>query len=243
MDNKKEKCYNCGKVFYLEAMLDSDNRNNKILEIVREKLTCSAHNLDHVMRVYNLCLMISEYEENVDMEVLIPAALLHDIARVEEMEDKSGKIDHAVLGSEKASNILRNLGYAEEKIERIKHCIVTHRYRTGNEPQTIEAKILFDADKLDAIGAVGIARTFMLSGQSGQRLALNNSVDEYLSSNSAENGRIKDMSKHSAFIEYEVKLKRIPDKLYTEKAKEIGKLKMTFMNEFFEKLKLELEGK
>jgi len=59
---------------------------NRILEIVQNKLTCSAHNIDHVMRVYNLCLVISKYEENVDLEILIPAALLHDIARVEESE-------------------------------------------------------------------------------------------------------------------------------------------------------------
>ncbi len=83
----------------------------------------------------------------------------------------------------------------------------------------------------------------MLSGQSGQGLALNNSIDDYLAVNTAENGRIKDWSKHSALIEYEFKFKKIPDKLYTYKAKEIGKERIKFMDEFFEKLKLELECK
>lgn len=223
-------------------MLNINERHNEILRIVRKKLTCSAHNLDHVMRVYNLCLIIAKDDENVDLEVLVPAALLHDIARVEEIEDKTGETDHAVLGSVLAGDILKAMGYDEEKIEKIKHCISAHRYRTGNEPNTIEAKILFDADKLDAIGAVGVARTFMLSGQSGQGLALNNSIDDYLASNTSENGRIKDWSKHSALIEYEFKLKKILNKLYTDKAKEIGKARMKFMDEFFEELKLELEG-
>jgi len=167
---------------------------------------------------------------------------LHDIARVEESEDMTGEIDHAVLGSEVASNILRTLEYEDEKIEKIKQCIVTHRFRTGNIPNTIEAKILFDADKLDAIGAIGIARTFMLSGQFGQRLVLNNSVNDYLNKNTVENGRIKDISQHTPFIEYEVKLKKIPNKLYTEKAKEIGKERIEFMEEFFHRLRLDVEG-
>ena len=222
--------------------MDMEIKHKKIIEIVKDKLTCSAHNLDHVFRVYNLCLLISKGEKNVDLEVLIPAALLHDIARVEESEDKTGKIDHAVLGSEIAEGILRNLGYEEEKIEKIKHCIIAHRFRNGNEPNTIEAKILFDSDKLDVIGASGIARTFMLAGQFGQRLTIGEPLDNYLNSNTVENGRIKDVSKHTPFIEYEVKFKKIPDKLYTKKAKEIGKGRLEFMKEYFNRLKLEIEG-
>lgn len=221
--------------------MNREIKHKRILEIVQNKLTCSAHNLDHVMRVYNLCLMISKYEESVDLDILIPAALLHDIARVEESGDKTGKNDHALLGSEIAENILKDLEYEEEKIEKIKHCIITHRFRTGNEPRTIEAKILFDSDKLDAIGAVGIARTFMLSGQCGQRLELNNSISDYLNYNTTENGRIKDMSKHNPIIEYEVKLKKIPDKLYTKKAKELGEDRIEFMEQYFNRLKLELQ--
>lgn len=222
--------------------MNIDIKHKKIIEIVQDKLTCSAHNLDHVFRVYNLCLLLSKYEKGVDLEVLIPSALLHDIARVEESEDKTGKIDHAVLGSEIAEVILKKLEYEQEKIEKIKHCIITHRFRTGNEPKTIEAKILFDSDKLDVIGASGIARTFMLAGQFGQRLIVNQPLDDYLNSNTVENGRIKDVSKHTPFIEYEVKFKKIPAKLYTRKAKEIGKRRLEFMKEYFNRLKLEIEG-
>jgi len=217
-------------------------KHKKIIEIVKEKLTCSAHNLDHVFRVYNLCLLLAKYEKDVDLEILIPSALLHDIARVEESQDKTGEIDHAVLGGVIAEDILRKLEYEEEEIEKIKHCIITHRFRTGNEPNTIEAKILFDSDKLDVIGASGIARTFMLAGQFGQRLIANESLDEYLKCNTVENGRLKDVSKHTPFIEYEVKFKKIPDKLYTEKAKEIGKERLKFMDEYFTRLKLEIDG-
>ncbi|CUU48947.1 HD domain-containing protein [Clostridium beijerinckii] len=222
--------------------MDTEMKHKKIIEIVQDKLTCSAHNLDHVFRVYNLCLLIAQHEKDIDLEILIPSALLHDIARVEESQDKTGEIDHAVLGSVIAEDILRTLEYQEEKIEKIKHCIIAHRFRTGNEPNTMEAKILFDSDKVDVIGASGIARTFMLAGQFGQRLTVNESLDEYLKGNTVENGRLKDVSKHTPFIEYEVKFKKIPDKLYTDKAKEIGKERLKFMDEYFNRLKSEIEG-
>ena len=222
--------------------MNMEEKYKKIVEIVEQKLTCSAHNLDHVFRVYNLCLLLAKYEKNVDLEILIPSALLHDIARVEESQDKTGEIDHAVLGSVMAEDILRKLEYEEEKIEKIKHCIIAHRFRTGNEPNTIESKILFDSDKLDVIGASGIARTFMLAGQFGQSLTVNESLSEYLKSNTVENGRLKDVSKHTPFIEYEVKFKKIPDKLYTDKAKEIGKERLKFMDQYFNRLKSEIEG-
>ncbi|GAA0122565.1 HD domain-containing protein [Clostridium faecium] len=215
-----------------------DIRHKKIREIVEKELSCSAHNLDHVLRVHNLCMFLSKYEENVDLEVLIPAVLLHDIARVKESKDKSGEIDHAILGSEMAEDILRNLEYEEDKIEKIKHCIITHRFRTDNRPKTIEAKILFDADKLDAIGSIGIARSFMLAGQFEQSLSVKKQVD----TNTSENGRLKDVSKHSPFIEYEVKFKKIPEKLHTKKAKEIGLQRLKFMDDFFNRLESEIEG-
>ena len=214
----------------------------KIKEIVEGELSCSAHNLDHVMRVYKLCVLLSKYEKDVDMEILAPAALLHDIARVKESSDKTGKTDHAVVGSEMAEKILQELSYEDEKIERIKHCIIAHRFRTGNEPKTIEAKILFDADKLDAIGAIGISRSFMLAGQFNQRIFDEQSNEKYLSQNAVENGRLKDVSKHSPLIEYELKFKKIPDKLYTDKAKEIGTQRLIFMKSFFNRLNLEMNS-
>ncbi|WML34028.1 HD domain-containing protein [Clostridium sp. OS1-26] len=222
--------------------MNTETKHRKIIEIVQDKLTCSAHNLDHVFRVYNLCLLLAKYEKDADLEILIPSALLHDIARVEESQDKTGEIDHAVLGSVIVEDILRDLEYEEDKIEKIKHCIIAHRFRTGNEPNSIEAKILFDSDKLDVIGTIGIARTFMLAGQFGQRLTVNESLNDYLKSNTVENGRIKDVSKHTPFIEYEVKFKKIPDKLYTQKAKEIGKERLDFMEMYFNRLKLEIDG-
>ncbi len=219
-----------------------NNRYHALLDIIKDKMSYAAHDYDHVMRVYRLCLLLAQEDRSVDMEVLIPAVLLHDIARRQEDEDHTGEIDHAVLGSELAEGILKVFGYDEELIEKIKHCILTHRFRTGSEPQSREAKILFDADKLDVIGAVGIARSYMLAGEHGEKMYYDINVEDYLKENVGPNGRIKDVSKHTANLEFELKLKKIPERLYTAKAKKIAEDRIAYMENFFARLQNEIRG-
>jgi len=209
-------------------------------EIVRQELSYAAHDLDHVLRVYQLCILLAKEEKDVDMEVLIPAVLLHDIARRQEDEDRTGEIDHAILGAEMAAAILLELDYDTSHIDQIKYCITAHRFRSGLVPETVEAKILFDADKLDVIGAVGIARSFMLAGQHSEKMYSAIPVEEYIKENVGKNGRIKDVSKHTTNLEFELKLKKIPDRLFTQKAREIAKERIAYMQEFFETLRKEI---
>jgi uncharacterized protein len=219
-----------------------EKRYQVLQDIVEKELSYAAHDLDHVMRVYHLCLILAGQRDDVDTEVLIPAVLLHDIARAKEDEDNSGEIDHAVLGAEMAEKILQDLNYDPDLRQEITHCILVHRFRTGHQPESIEAKILFDADKLDIIGATGIARSFMLAGQHGERLYHEVSVEEYLKENIGENGRIKDASKHTTNLEFELKLRKIPDRLYTEEAKAIARKRIRFMELFFKTLVEEVTG-
>jgi len=222
-----------------------ETKYQKIKEIVEKELSCSAHAMTHVMRVYNLCLHLAKYCSDIDIDVLKTAALLHDIARVKEFKDGTGNINHAVLGAEMAEKILTKLDYSEEKIAHVKHCIVTHRFRDKVKPQTKEAKILFDADKLDVIGAVGIARSFMMAGQYGQKIHSEIPIKDYLKNNiigEKNDGRIKELSKHTPNLEFELKFKYIPERLYTQKAMEKAEERLQYMENFFEKLKTELKG-
>jgi uncharacterized protein len=214
-----------------------------IRDIVVKELECSAHNMDHVDRVYNLCLKLSE-GENVDLDVIKASALLHDIARVKEDMDSTGKTDHAVLGSNMAEQILKKLNFPNDKIQHVKDCILTHRYRTGNIPKTLEAEILFDADKLDTIGTIGLARCFVWVGKNNAHIYCKVNLDEYIKDNLCGkiNGRIQDASKHSVNIEYETKLKFIVDKLHTKKAKEIGKERIDYFKSFLDRLEKEING-
>jgi uncharacterized protein len=219
---------------------------SEIIEIVKKELSSSAHDLEHTFRVLKLAKKIAEKEGKVNMEVIELAALLHDIARVKEDSDKTGNTDHAVLGAEMARKILSDLGYPNETVDAVCHAIRTHRFRGENVPETIEAKILFDADKLDAIGAVGIARAYMIAGERGEPLYREVSdLNVYKKENLVGgklNGRIKDISKHSVNMEYETKFKKIPDRLFTETARKIAKDRLEFMAQYFGRLKKEIEG-
>jgi len=220
-------------------------RYERIRRIVAKELYHSHHDMEHVERVFNLCMHLARYETKVDLDILKTAALLHDVARVKEFEDRKGETDHATLGAEMAGEILSKLDYDEEKIARIKHCIAVHRYRRNRRPETVEAKILFDADKLDALGAVGVARTFMIAGQYGQRIYSDVPIEEYLMDNVVGERteiRLKDISKHSPNLEFELKFKHVPERLYLRKAREIAKERLAFMEDFFERLRAEAKG-
>lgn len=220
-----------------------DQNFEKIKEAVAKELSCSAHNMDHTMRVYNLCMKLAEGED-VDREVLGAAALLHDIARVKEDSDQTGKTDHALVGAGMAAAVLAGLDFPKEKIKHVQDCIISHRYRTDKKPETMEARILFDADKLDSLGAIGVARSFVWVGKNNAQLYANTDVHQYANDNLGGkiNGRIKDKTKHSPQIEFETKLKFLADRLHTKKAKEVGKERTGFHRDFLKRLEKEING-
>lgn len=216
----------------------------KIKKYVQEKMNCPGHNIDHVLRVYNLCLNLSK-EKKIDLEVLEAAVLLHDIGGAREAKDNSGKTDHAIESSKMAKPILKKLGFSEEKIKHIQDCIISHRYKTDSRPKTLEAKLLFDADKLDALGAIGIARSFVWVGKHNANIYKKpRSIKKYAKENlnGKIGGRIQDFSKHSPQIEYETKIKFIMDKLYTNEAKKVAQKRIQFFENFLDRLEKEING-
>ena len=117
--------------------------------IERYMLSCmkdSAHDKEHIYRVLYNAMIIAESEQNVDYDVLITSCLLHDIGRKEQYENPN--LCHAEVGSKKAYAFLIENDFDTDFVEKVRHCIKTHRYRKSSPPGTIEAKILFDADKL-----------------------------------------------------------------------------------------------
>lgn len=133
----------------------------KIKDRSEEFLRLSHHDKFHVDRVCRLAVRIAE-EEKADLDVVRASVLLHDIARA--MEDEGRIEDHAVEGAKMAREVLEEVGFPEEKIEKVVHCIQVHRFRKGVETETLEGKILQDADRLDIIGAIGLARVFARGG-------------------------------------------------------------------------------
>ena len=120
--------------------------------------------------------------------------------------------------------------------------IETHRFRSDEEPSSVEAKILFDADKLDMIGAVGIARSFMIADKWGQRMYSNVNLEDYVKSNLVggdPKGRIIDITLHTPNIEFENKFVHIPGRFYTDEAKRIAEKRLEFMARFYRELEKE----
>jgi len=219
-----------------------NEKYKKIQEVVTKELSCSAHDLEHVFRVHKFCLYLANYESSVNLDVLNTAALLHDIAKVKEDLDNSGNTDHALLGAEMAEAILKELGYTEN-LDHIIQCIRTHRFKGDNKPETLEAKILFDADKIDILGSIGIARSYMIAGRYGQSIYNDTLIDDYIKDNLVGGdlkGRIMNNSKHSPNLEFEIKIKKIPENLFTDKAKEIARQRIDFMENYFSQLKKDI---
>lgn len=219
-----------------------DDKYQRIKWLVEREMSYTAHDLAHTERVLKLSLTLARDELGLREDILIPAVLLHDIARAEEDQDTTGQIDHAILGAEMAAGILREMDFAEEDIAKIKHCIRAHRFRSSCAPETIEAKILFDADKLDALGAVGIARSFMLAGEHGEVMYKEQDLSDYIKENVGENGRIIDVRKHASNLEFQLKLQKIPQYLFTRQAKKIAAERVRLMADFYQVLQAEIKG-
>lgn len=211
--------------------------NEKNIEEVREEVRKrleginSCHEWEHTERVYNLAMHIGK-KENADLEVLGLAAILHDIAR-KEQDESGGKIDHAERGAELAIEILQKYNLPEEKIKNICHCIEAHRYRNNIIPETIEAKVLYDSDKLDSIGAIGTGRNFSFAGHLGAKVH-----DKNVNLDRSAEYTIDD----TAFREYTVKLRYVKDKILTNEGKRIAESRHKFQEEFFDRLNKEVDG-
>jgi len=180
------------------------------------------HAWPHVQRVLLLCKVISKVEgENatVDLDVLRVAALLHDVAKHREKEDDP--TDHGEVGASMAESFLKSIGFKEEKIRSVCHAIRVHTHR--EEPRSIEAKILHDADFLDKLGAVGIATIFI------KACLTDTTIEEVAEAFDAENPRQSYVALHMRWLK--------KPHLYTEAAQEIATKRNRIVPVFFRELK------
>lgn len=190
-----------------------------------------SHAWDHTLRVVHLCEHIGVVE-GADMTALRIAAYLHDIGRSEQ-DVANGDICHAERGAERAAALLAPLPLDDARRANILHCIRTHRFRGRRRPESLEARVLFDADKLDAIGAVGVARAFLFAGEVGARLH----CPEKPVARTAPYG-----PEDTGYREYIVKLQHIHRRMLTAEGRRLAEARQTFMTRFFERFLQEIEG-
>ena len=206
---------------------------NKTIEYVKEffKDEYSGHDFYHTLRVYNNAMLIAKGEE-CDLEIVSLAALLHDVD------------DYKIVGEQEdllhnAKTYLKSIDYSAERIEKICNIISQISFKVSETqiPDTIEGKIVQDADRLDAIGAIGIARAFAFGGNHNTpihdpeiKARENMSVEEY---------KKKDGTTINHFYE---KLLLIKDLMNTETGKKIAEHRHNYMKSFLEEFYSEWDG-
>jgi len=206
------------------------------LEIARQwyQLEDGVHGFDHIERVYHLCEKLA-LAEGASLEMVRAAALLHDSQG--SAPDGSERPNHHLLSAEFAGQVLKEEGWPVGQIQAVQHCIRAHRFRhNGEEPATIEARVLFDADKLDVIGAIGVARTLAYALKAGTPF-FSEPSRKFLQTGEEEPGEV-----HSAYHEYLFKLRKISSLLLTKTGRQLAAKRQQFLNQYFDELAVEYRG-
>ncbi|HEU98103.1 MAG: HD domain-containing protein [Fervidicoccaceae archaeon] len=196
----------------IERMSEEERRIVEKIENIARKLypPFGTHGWDHVQRVCNLSIEIAEKEkEAIEEFPLLLSCLLHDIARVKEGGD------HALESSKVAKELLICLNVKDEVIGKVVDAISSHSYSAGRIPTTPEGRVLSDADKIDALGAIGVARVFEYSGANGR------SLDE-------------------SIAHFRDKILKLPELMLTEEGRKIARERALFVEEFLRKLEAEI---
>lgn len=196
--------------------------------------TDAVHNFDHIQRVYHMAERLAQ-AEGADLEIVRAAALLHDARGT--MPGSAERGQHHLASALFAGEVLAAEGWQAQHIAAVQHCIRAHRFRGGGEaPQTIEARVLFDADKLDVLGAVGAARSVAYAVLAGEPIYAEPSR-QFI-----QTGREEPGEPHSAYHEYIFKLRKIKDRLFTATGRTIATQRDAYLAEYFQRLGEEYRG-
>lgn len=205
----------------------------KLIDIAKNEIPDRdvSHDFEHALRVLSNAERITK-EESGDLDIIIPAALFHDlIVYPKNHPDKHKSQEKSADATEEILNIFDN--FPKEKIDKVKLCILECSFSKGVMPDLLESKILQDADGLEATGAISIMRTYSSTGQ--MKRLFYNSEDPFCKN------RKPNALKFALDLFYE-RLLKVTERMHTKTAKKIAKRRTLFLEEFLDELKLELEG-
>ena len=194
-------------------------------------MQATVHDTAHVYRVLYTAAHLAETELQANKEVVLLAALLHDIGRGREKEMPNQH--HAAIGAKMAKEFLLENGWGQRVADHVAECIHTHSYSHKDRPVTVEAQIVFDADKLDLSGALGVARAIAYGAE----------IEEPLYKVDGEGMPLPGLKEEeqSLFKEYKQKLCQMDTLFFTKEAKRIGAKRQKTMDFYFRKLKNEVD--
>lgn len=214
-----------------------------LLELARETMEHegsedAAHDFDHLVRVMALADTISA-REGGDLPAIWAAVALHDIGQARELQHGG---DHALIGADMAAELLRDTQFPRPSIPAVQQAIREHRMTGGVLPRTLEGRVLYDADKIDNLGAIGIGRLYMITGRYNQKVysPLPDGVVEPV--DPALVRQLRRRPDYSPSIEFQLLFGNLPDRMATATGRELARERYAFMEEFFMRLKKEAGG-
>jgi len=213
----------------LDSVALSDLRGALRAEAAERMAQDSAHDLAHLDRVWTTAQALSEAEGGADLRVLLGASYLHDLVNLP--KDSPHRARASTMSASAAAPILRSHGFTNHEVAAAQHAIATHSFSAGLKPKLLEARILRDADRLDALGAIGIARTFVVGGALGR--ALYDENDPF-----AEHRALDDSA--WALDHWPVKLFRLPEDMQTVAGKMTAEERVAEMRSYAQTLAGEL---
>lgn len=211
-------------------MVDLTALRDQLRRVVQDHMALDpAHDLAHLDRVWRNARMIAVADRMGDLRVLLAASYLHDMVNLP--KDHADRALASALSASAAGPILVGLGFTPDQVVSTRHAITAHSYSANIPPQTAEAMILRDADRLDALGAIGIARTFMVAGDLG--LSLYDPSDPHAQHRPLDDGRF-------AIDHWQVKLLKLPDGMLTTTGRDMARQRVRVMLDYLDTLSAEL---
>lgn len=214
-----------------------------LLELARQFMSDegsedAAHDYDHIVRVISLADKI-QASEGGDLPTIWAAVALHDIGQERERRHSG---DHALIGATLAAELLKDTPFPQQYIPAVQQAIREHRMTGGVIPQTLEGRILYDADKLDCLGAIGIGRLYCITGRYNQKVyaPIPDDIEEPIDPQIIR--ILRRRPDYSPTLEFQLLFANLPERMTTKTGRELARERFAFMQEFFTRLRQEVEG-
>ena len=203
-----------------------------------EEAKDASHDYDHIVRVMALADTLHQ-QEGGDLAVIWAAVAFHDIGQ--ERERLHGG-DHAYIGAEMAGDFLINTQFPQDAIPAVQEAIRDHRMTGKNIPHTIEGRILYDADKIDCLGAIGIGRLYCITGRYNQKIysTLPSEIVEPV--DPLQVRELRRSPDYSPSLEFQLLFGNLPERMTTATGRILARERYDYMANFFSRLRDEIEG-
>ena len=198
----------------------------------------ASHDFDHILRVIGLAETI-QLREGGDLPILWAAVALHDVGQERERRDGG---DHALIGATMAADFLTGTRFPRASIPAVQQAIREHRMTGGVLPTTLEGRILYDADKIDCLGAIGIARLYCITGRYNQKVYSPLPEDLVAPVDPLTVRTLRRDPNYSPSIEFELLFGDLPAHMATPSGKVLAQERYTYMKNFFARLRQEVLG-